>query len=226
MFRSHQQNPRNRHRESCAKETAWLLIVLFSAVVLAGCGQAAPDHVQFTTAELERLQLEDLNGEPYDPWTATDVNVRVFLFTGIDCPISNRYAPEVRRLYEAYHPQGIDFVLVYPHGDETPEEIRKHLAAYDYPCTAVRDPDKTLATLTKATVTPEAVVIGPELQMVYRGRIDNLYADFGKARAAATVHDLDEVLEALSKGGKISSRTTEAVGCFIEGMGPQARQGS
>ncbi len=189
-------------------------------VVFAGCGRAAPENVEFSRDDLQRLQLDDLDGQPYDPWSVSKAEIRVFLFTGIDCPISNRYAPEVRRLHERFSPRGVEFLLVYPHVDETPEEIRKHIAEYDYPCAAVRDPKKTLAMLTHATVTPEAVVIGPGLRMIYRGRIDDLYVDFGKARSAATTHDLIDVLDALIDGQNVATRTTEAVGCFIEGMKP------
>ena len=38
----------------------------------------------------------------------------VLLFARTDCPVSNRYAPDLQRLYEKFAPQGIDFRLVYP----------------------------------------------------------------------------------------------------------------
>jgi len=50
---------------------------------------------------------------------------------------------------------------------------------------------------------------------VYRGRIDDRYVDFGRARAAPTSRDLREVLQALARGGPVAPRTTAAVGCSI-----------
>jgi hypothetical protein len=51
--------------------------------------------------------------------------------------------------------------------------------------------------------------------MVYRGRIDDRYVDFGKTRPAPTNRDLERVLEAILAGKSLSSETTPAVGCFI-----------
>ena len=52
--------------------------------------------------------------------------------------------------------------------------------------------------------------------LVYRGRIDNLYADFGKKRAKPTRRDLRETLDALLAGKRLAKRTTKAVGCYID----------
>lgn len=203
-----------------------LAFVCLCLCATGGCSATTQENVEFTQGDIQQLQLEDLGGQPYDAWNASEANARVFLFTSIDCPISNRYAPKIGRLYKQFHPQGIDFVLVYSHADETPDMIRQHLVEFAYPCVAVRDPHKTLAKLTQASVTPEAVVIGPDLRMAYRGRIDNLYADFGTSRVVATTNDLADVLEALVEGEQVATHTTEAVGCPIEGLitsgGPQS----
>ena len=49
--------------------------------------------------------------------------IRVLVFTTTDCPISNRYAPEIQRLAAKYDNK-IRFVLVYPVSSDTPELIR------------------------------------------------------------------------------------------------------
>src|SRR5581483_2466179 len=56
----------------------------------------------------------------------------VFIFTSTDCPISNRYAPEVRRLVERFGGQGVVFRLVYPAAADSDTAIRAHLSAFDY----------------------------------------------------------------------------------------------
>ena len=67
------------------------------------------------------------------PFDDPDARAVVLLFTRTDCPISNRYAPEIRRVYSRYHDRGVSFYLVYPDRDETPETIEKHRAEYSYP---------------------------------------------------------------------------------------------
>ena len=63
------------------------------------------------------LQLLDLDGNEVNPLRSDTVSV--FVFTRTDCPISNRYAPEIRRIYERFEPQGVAFWLVYVDPDES-----------------------------------------------------------------------------------------------------------
>lgn len=157
----------------------------------------------------------DLDGRPTDPLAHAGVSVLVF--TRTDCPISNRYAPELRRLQERFT-RGAAFHLVYVDGAETVDAIRDHRRAFGLGFDAVRDPEHALVALTGATVTPEVAVFvtdGAGRRMVYRGRIDDRAVDFGRTRPAPTRHDLAEVLAALARGASPAPRTTTAVGCFI-----------
>ena len=161
------------------------------------------------------LQLLDLTGQVVNPLQAGSAKATVFLFTTVDCPISNRYAPEIQRLHEKFAPRGVDFYLVYADPDASSESIEKHIREYGYQCRVLRDPQHLLVRHTQATVTPEAAVFDDAAQMVYRGRIDDRYVDYGKARATPTSRDLEEVLEATLAGRREPLVTTPAVGCFI-----------
>ena len=164
----------------------------------------------------DRLHLLDLAGQRVNPLERREDQVTVFLFTRSDCPISNRYAPEVRRLWAKFTPLGVAFWLVYPDPDEAVATIRQHVKEYEYPCEALRDPQHTLVQRTQVRVTPEAAVFGPGGQLVYRGRINDRFVDFGKTRAAATQHDLAEALNATLAGRPVANQRTPAVGCLIE----------
>ena len=144
-----------------------------------------------------------------------DAPATVFLFTRSDCPISNRYAPEVGRLQERFSNRDVEFWLVYPDPDETTETIRRHMEEYGYRFGALRDPGHELVRRTGATITPEAALFDGNGTMVYRGRIEDRYVAFGKARATATRHDLEDALLAVLDGGTVREPTTKAVGCFI-----------
>jgi len=61
------------------------------------------------------------------------------LFIRSDCPVSNRYAPELERLYEKYSPQGVDFRLVYPESGLTADAMDKHRNEYGYKIPAQLD---------------------------------------------------------------------------------------
>lgn len=137
----------------------------------------------------------------------------VYIFTTTDCPISNRYAPEIQRLAAAFGSQA-RFVLVYPVPSDTEQSIREHKKKFGFSMPSVRDAELKLVKQVGATVTPEvAVMKGSEL--LYRGRIDDRYIDFGKDRIKPTTHDLQDALTAAIAGKPVAVKETRAVGCFL-----------
>jgi hypothetical protein len=170
-----------------------------------------------TALPLLAVLVQSLSGAPLDALQApAGTRAIVFLFTSTDCPISNRYAPEVRRIAETFGSKGVAFRLVYPNPSEDARAIREHMAAYSYAgiAEAVRDPKLALVKFAGATVTPEAVVVVGG-KVVYRGRIDDRYVDLGRERPAPTRRDLFEALTAILDGKPAPLATTQAVGCFI-----------
>jgi len=158
-----------------------------------------------------------LDGRPVDP-LAGRRQPTVLVFTRTDCPLANRYAPELRRLHERFAARGVRFWLIYPDGDETPDDIRRHGREFAFGFDALRDPGHDLVRLAGATVTPEAAVFVPGAdgpRMVYRGRIDDRTADFGRTRPRPARRDLERVLHAVSSGRTVTPRITAAVGCVI-----------
>ncbi len=141
----------------------------------------------------------------------------VLLFIRSDCPVSNRYAPELERLYEKYSPQGVDFRLIYPEAGLTAEAMEKHRKEYGCTIPAVLDARHEYVARAKVVVTPEAAVFARG-QLIYSGRIDDWYVDIGKARRRAERHDLEEVLAAVVAGKTVAPRQTKAIGCAIENL--------
>jgi hypothetical protein len=162
------------------------------------------------------VRVRDLDDRPIDPFKApAGTKAMAFLFVSVECPISNRYAPEVRRLYDKFTAQGITFSLVYPNPVEPVAAIRRHLKDYGYPMRALRDPRHEFVKMAGATITPEAVVVDPHGRVLYRGRIDDRYVSLGLERPVATRRDLDEALTDITSGKAPRQATTQAVGCFI-----------
>ncbi|MCI0338156.1 MAG: redoxin domain-containing protein [Acidobacteria bacterium] len=162
-----------------------------------------------------QIRLLDLEGRSVEPLNAPQAKAVVLIFTRTDCPISNRYAPEVRRLAQKFAASGINFWLVYPDAEESVKEIRQHVKEYAYNFGALRDPQHRLVKLTGVSVTPEAAIFVTGGKMVYRGRIDDRYLAFGKMRPAPTTHDLEQVIGAILQGKSVVTRTNSAIGCFI-----------
>ena len=161
--------------------------------------------------------VQSLTGTAVDALQApAGTKAIVFLFTSTDCPISNRYAPEVQRVVSQFAEHGIVFKLVYPNPADEAAAIHEHMTTFSYAgaMEALRDPTHALVKFTKASVTPEAVIVAGG-RVVYRGRIDDRYVDLGIERPAPTQHDLADALAAVLAGKRVAHATTQAVGCFI-----------
>lgn len=137
----------------------------------------------------------------------------VYVFTTTDCPISNRYAPEIQRLASKFGSKA-HFVLVYPVPTDSPDMIREHKKKFAYSIDTVRDLDQKLIKMTGVTVTPEVALMKGS-QLLYRGRIDDRYVEFGKDRPAPTQRDLEAALDAALAGKPIAVKQTQAIGCIL-----------
>jgi hypothetical protein len=166
-------------------------------------------------------RVVDLDGRRVDAFDSDPAaRATVFLFTTTDCPIANRYAPEVRRLAEAFGSRGVRFRLVYANPREDAATIRAHIQRFGYPVPALRDPGHELVTHLGVTVSPEAAVVDRAGAIVYRGRIDDRYADVGVDRPAPARRDLEEALTAIADGKPVRTPFTRAVGCILADFQP------
>ena len=160
--------------------------------------------------------IPDLDGKLVEPLAVSSgTKATVLLFVSTDCPISNRYAPDVRQLHERYGTDGVRFWLVYPNPADAVSDIRDHLKSFAYPGTALRDVRHDLVKRAGATITPEAAVYDARGRLTYRGRIDDRYSAVGIERATATKHDLQDAIAATIAGKPVGTRFTQAVGCYI-----------
>src|SRR6267378_43194 len=162
-------------------------------------------------------QALDLRGSPKDPLKEASGKVVVLVFVRTDCPISNRYAPLLQEMSVKYVGEAV-FWLVFPDKNESPENIRSYLQEFNYKLPALRDTEHSLVKKSGAKVTPEVAVFDSKGDLVYHGRIDDRYREFGKARRAATTHELANAIEAASKGVSPPSAAAEGVGCFISDL--------
>ena len=131
-----------------------------------------------------------------------------YIFTTTDCPIANRYAPEIRRLARAYSTQGIRFALVYVNPRETDEAVARACADVRLPhgrrCAI---PAHALVKQFGITVTPETAIVDPQRsRCCIAARIDDRYVDVGIDRQTATRHDFADALRPSVAAGRSRRR--------------------
>jgi len=196
------------HRESKRFPILFLARAIMAAILAC--------QFSFHTV-LARQMVIDTHGSSDEVLAQSRGRVLVLIFVRTDCPISNRYAPLLQQMNKKYG-QKASFRLVFPDRNESTDKIRRYLQDYNYQVTAIRDLDHALVKKAAAKTTPEAAVFDAKGELVYHGRIDNLYEHIGQSRRAATTHELAYAIEAASKGLHPPVSTTEAVGCFISDL--------
>lgn len=147
---------------------------------------------------------------------AEDFDLEVDFFIAVDCPIANAYAPEINRLYQQFGSDRVRFRLVYPETTLQKSDVEAHRKEFELKPEGVIDTDHALVERAGATVTPEVAVFDRTGTLRYRGKIDNLYVDYGAKRRFATRKHLKNALRQLLAGEPFEFLEVEAIGCFIE----------
>jgi Redoxin. len=200
-------------RPSRTKQARCLVLYGALSVSAVVCTTIAHANARFA----QKSSAENLDGKPLDPFVISVDRVVVLVFVRTDCPISNRYAPLLQKLSEKYR-GAAEFWLVYPDRAETASEIKAHLQDYHFSIVALRDTDHALVRRAHATITPEAAVFDSSGRLLYHGRIDNAYEDFGRSRPTATKHELEDAIRSAVAGKLIDPDHASAVGCYISDL--------
>ncbi len=187
--------------------------LMVAVLLTAGCRPTQADQPPDGQAKDEFV---DVLGDKYSLPGLDDCKAVVLLFCGHDCPISNGYTKEIVRLCKEFMPKKIAFCVIYADADLGVDDARKHATEYGLTCPAILDPKMSLASMVGATVKPEAAVLSPTGKLLYLGRIDDIYADFGKKRPQPTCRELKDALDAILAGKTIAVARTKAIGCPID----------
>lgn len=199
-----------------------LLIAGVAVWLMSPSGETAPE-----TRLRQRVEIRAAEGPTIrDPGSLRDVRDTrrtltefqspagcVVAFLGVDCPLANRYVPRLLELYEEYAPRGMEFVAVYPHEHETVNDIAAHALERGIAFPVLKDHDQALADELGVTRTPEFCLLGPNLELLYRGRFDDQYGITN--RAQPTTSELTLAIEQAHAGRTIAVAETPVDGCLL-----------
>ena len=198
--------------------TVMLAATLLQAAVSLEAASPAPAWASAPPASTANsVFAQDLSGKSVDPFQIAAGKPVVLVFVRTDCPISNRYAPTIQALGQKYSGAAV-MILVYPDKTETSANIKKHLQEYGYTIAALQDPQHSLVKLGRVEITPEVAVFNSKQELIYHGRIDNWYKEFGRARPAPTTHELDDAIQAALNGHRAAPASVGGVGCYISDL--------
>jgi hypothetical protein len=169
-------------------------------------------------AEAQTLHAIDLQGHTVERLATKDARAVVLIFAATDCPISNRYIPEITRLDSTLASRGVAFWWVFPNPGDMLSVVRKHNQDFSIATPTIIDARQELVHMAHVAVTPEAAVFAVKdgvLREVYHGRIDDRYIAFGQERPQAARHELEDAVNAVLDDRRPPNPEGEPVGCSI-----------
>ena len=191
-----------------------LYLTLTASVPLLGKPQAV------VTDSVYEAPLIDHTGTAATLSQYTSSQWLLLVYLGTDCPISQKYTTTIQQIADGYSAQGVVVAGIFPQPGTTTQQMVQFTGHYQLKIPCFTDPTQQLTNTLKATITPEAVLLSPDGQVVYQGAIDNWYYALGKYRPKATEHYLTTALNQAIAGQAVTQAHIPAVGCFIN----QARQ--
>jgi len=164
---------------------------------------------------IKAFDLSDTAGARHTAGQWQGKKAVLLLFIAPQCPVSNFYSAEYSRLAKSYGDRGVATYGIHCEADLTAADAAKHANEYGLKFPILLDPTKKLARAVGATTTPQAVLLSPQGDVLYRGRIDDRFALNGKRRDVPTRHDLADALDAVLAGKMPPEAETKCFGCPI-----------
>ena len=165
------------------------------------------------------LTLTDPSGalRPLSELTGTSTTVIVFLYA--TCPLCQRAAPVLEKLWKEEQAHGVQVLGVF--SDGTPvADLEKFKKDYGVSFPLFVDNGGNVAAALSATVTPEAFVLDRDAKVRYMGRINDLYQVRGVQSQTPVREDLREALHDVLAGSVVQVPRTLPVGCAIVRQDP------
>jgi thiol-disulfide isomerase/thioredoxin len=163
------------------------------------------------------LELPATDGKSYDPAAAGDKKAVVLFFVSPFCSTTKSFIKEINQITADYSDRVVVY-LVHSDPEITNEVAMEHAILSEVKATVLLDKEQALAKQVQARITPEAVVLSPKSETLYKGRINDLYLGPTKRQRAATTKDLRDALDAVLAEKPVASPQHEAQGCKIGGM--------
>ena len=162
------------------------------------------------------LKGMDLGGKVYALADKPEIRATAIVFLSTQCPVSNKYIPELNRLAKLHQDDGVRLLGVISDPTITRAAAIQYAGEYQIAFPLLFDASGELAHRLAPTMTPEAMVLDRTGTVQYRGRIDNLWVDLRKQKLEVSEHDLADAMKAVAAGQSPVSAKTPTIGCFFE----------
>ena len=138
----------------------------------------------------------------------------VVVFINPECPITQKYTRTLSVLNDSLG-QSTCFIGVIPGNLFDDKKIADFKEQFAFTLPIIKDEQYAITRALKATVYPEVVLLNPQSECLYSGKIDNWYESIGNHRTEPTEFYLKDAIGSYLQTGLVAVKTTTPVGCFI-----------
>jgi peroxiredoxin len=206
-------------------------LICFVIIILLSAKKSPLRSEEIKTLEIGAVApdfaLPGVDGKIYSLESFKASKVLVIIFTANHCPTAQAYEDRILQLYNDFHLQEVDFVLVSPNnpnavcleeigysdlGDSF-EEMKLRARDKKYPMPYLYDGEKQeMAKAYGPTSTPHVFVFDIQRKLRFCGRIDEMENPYEKPLN----HDTRYAIVALLEGKPVPVETTKTFGCSIK----------
>jgi peroxiredoxin len=171
-------------------------------------GTKAPTFELLDTVSNKTLTLQQLKGK----------QATVVMFICNHCPFVIHVNAALVQMAKQYETKGISFIAIssndadnYP--QDGPEKMKEHAINNQYPFAYLYDETQEVAKAYDAACTPDFYVFNSDLNLVYRGQLDDSRPGNG---IAITGKDLQNALDCILNKTENKTQQKPSIGCNIK----------
>lgn len=210
------------------KKVLILHLLIIAGLMGNGSVMGAEDPKTLETgAVAPAFSLPGVDGKTYTLDSFKAGKLLVIIFTANHCPTAQAYEDRIMKLYQDFHPKGVEFVMVSPNNPQAVcleeigysdlgdsfEEMKIRAKDKKYPMPFLYDGEKQeMAKAYGPTTTPHLFVFDSKRKLRYCGRIDEMENPYVKAAQ----HDTRNAIVALLEGKPVPVESTKTFGCSIK----------
>ena len=188
--------------------------VKLAAVIALSALGAASAAVLAPGAHVVDFTLQDQTGKPHRLYALSSKKAVVIMTQSNGCPIVRLAIPALREIRGRYPPEDIEFLLLNPTLQDTPDAVRQEAAEFGFDMPILLDRAQQVGEAWGVDRTAEVFVIDPKTwTLKYHGPID----DRLNYESQRPVHHeyLNDALDAVLANMPVALSSVASPGCLI-----------
>lgn len=200
---------------SSMKKLVLIMLTVFSISAVASNGNNKLEIGD--KAVLTEVKMTDISGENISLNEVKKENGVLVLFSCNTCPFVMRWEDRYPDLKKWADKNEVGMVVVNSNhqkrdGEDSLEAMKKHASEKNYNFYYAVDHESKIANAFGGQTTPHAFLFNSDMQLVYKGAIDDSYESADKVKNAYVKDAISHVAE----GKKVAVAETKPVGCSIK----------